>query len=157
MAEHPSSARAMRTACVAAEPMAASARRTGFGTRASKIPGNRVLALGPVGVWREAHTPRAPWAAQVVHVGEPRAVSPAALAQRMPKGALAVLQALLRPALAHVPAIEPVCEAGLWPCVTHGARAESPGCGLPDRVHALVPGAGGRATNAGANMPAVGA
>jgi hypothetical protein len=112
------------------------------------------LAVVPVGVWSEAKTTRAPLAAKVTPWGEPLAGSPAALHPRLPKRAQALLQALSRPALANGHAIAKVCDDGLLPDLAQGYVVDSTGCGLPERLPDLFPGAGGRAAKAGAKMHA---
>jgi hypothetical protein len=62
---------------------------------------------------------------------------------------------MLRQALAKVPALDTVCDAGLLTCCTKGYLADSTGFALPDSVHDLFPGAGGSASKAGATMHAV--
>jgi hypothetical protein len=59
-------------------------------------------------------------------------------------------------ALATVHAVAHVGEAGLLTAFTQVSLAESPGCALPESRPELLPGSGGRAAQAGANIPAVG-
>jgi hypothetical protein len=92
------SAGAMLPDCLAADDLAAAARRTGVVKRASKMTGTLLLALVPVGVGREAQPPWAQWAATVPQVEGHVDVSPEALQQRMHKRALAFLQAMRRQA-----------------------------------------------------------
>ena len=56
MAEQPSSVLAMLTEFFAAEQIEATARRTGFVRRTSKITGQRFLALVTCGGWSDATT-----------------------------------------------------------------------------------------------------
>jgi hypothetical protein len=144
----------MFPAFFAADDLEAPARRTGFVTRASKIPGTLFLALVPLGSWRAAPTTLAPLAAQVPQVVEPGAGSPAALHQRLHKRALVVLQDLLRQALATVHAREKGGADGRFPACPKGSLAARTGVGLPESVSALWPGSGGRATQAGATLQA---
>jgi hypothetical protein len=146
---------AMVPDCFSSDDIEATARRTGFVQRASKMTGQLFLALVTFGAWRDAHTSLAQWAAQVTQLDEQQAVSPAAISQRMPQSALAFLQDLLSPALAKVHALTPVCDAALCPACPKGYLAESRGFELPNTFHALLPGAGGSAAQAGATMQAV--
>jgi hypothetical protein len=138
----------------AADDLEAPARRTGFVTRASKIPGPLFLALVPWGSWRAAPTTLAPLAATVPQVGEPGAGSPDALHQRLHKRALVLLQAMLGQALATVHALETGGAEGLFPACPKGALAARTGVGLPESWSALLPGSGGSATQAGAKRQA---
>lgn len=155
MAAQPSSARTMLTAFFAAEHIAAAARRTGLVQRASTMTGQLLLALVTFGVWSAAHPSRAPWAAKVTPWADQLERSPAAIDQRMPKGALAFLQDMSRPALATVYVLAKGCEDGLFPGFPKVYLAESTGLALPDSLPALLPGSGGRAAQAGAKMQAV--
>jgi Transposase DDE domain len=155
MAEQPSSALTMLTEFFSAEHIEASARRTGFVKRASKMTGKLFLALVTFGVWSDAHTSLAQLAAKVTQLDDPLEISPAAIYQRMNKGALAFLQDMIRPALAKVHVLEKVCEDGLFPGFTKVYLADSTGFALPDSLQALFPGSGGSAAKAGAKMQAV--
>ena len=155
MAEHTLSSLAMLTAFFSAEHIEASARRTGFVQRTSKITGKIFLALVTFGVWSDAHTTLAQLAAKVAQLGEQLAVSPEAIYQRMNKGALTFLQDMIRQALAKVQVIEKVCEDGLFTFFTKVYLADSTGFGLPDSLHDLFPGSGGSAAKAGAKIQAV--
>jgi hypothetical protein len=59
------SALSMFTDFFASDDIAAAARRTGFVTRASKLTGQRFLALVTFGGWSDATTTLAQWAAKV--------------------------------------------------------------------------------------------
>jgi hypothetical protein len=144
----------MGTDCFASDDIEATARRTGFVNRAAKITGQIFLALVTFGVWDDADPTLAPLAAQVTPLDEQRAVSPEAIDQRMHKRALAFLQALLCQALAQGQTLEKVGDAGLLPAFAKVYLAASTGLELPHSVHALLPGSGGRATQAGANIQA---
>jgi hypothetical protein len=154
MAEQMSSALVRLTACFSAEHIEATARRTGGVQRASKMTGHMFLALGTCGLWRAAKTTRAPWAAQGTPGGEQAEVSPEALHQRRNKRALAFLQERLRQALANVPRRETVCAEGLCAYLSKVSLTESTGCGLPASLKHLLPGSGGRAAKAGAQLQA---
>jgi len=104
----------MLTDCFAADDIEATARRTGFVKRASKITGKIFLALVTFGVWSDATTTRAQWAAKVTQLGEPLAVSPEALHQRMHKRAVVFLQEMIRIALTKVQTLDHVCDDGLF-------------------------------------------
>jgi Transposase DDE domain len=155
MAEQPSSALTMLTEFFSAEHIEASARRTGFVKRASKMTGKLFLALVTFGVWSDAHTSLAQLAAKVTQLDDQLEISPEAIYQRMNKGALAFLQDMIRQALAKVHVLEKVCEDGLFPGFTKVYLADSTGFALPDSLQALFPGSGGSAAKAGAKMQAV--
>ena len=74
---------------------------------------------------------------------------------RMNKKARALLQAMLRQALATVQSLAHVCDDGLLTAFTPVSLADSTGFGLPEAVHKPFPGSGGSAAKAGATMPAV--
>jgi hypothetical protein len=149
------SAVAMLTDFFASDAIEATARRTGFVKRAAKITGKIFLALVTCGVWNDADTTLAQLAAKVTQLAEQRAVSPEAIYQRMNKRALAFLQDLLCQALAKVQTREKVCDDGLFPAFPKVYLADSTGVELPNSLHALFPGSGGRATQAGAKIQAV--
>jgi len=85
----------------------------------------------------------------------PVAVAPEAIQHRLHQRALACLHDLLRQALAQVQAVEPVCHDGLLTDFPKVALADSTGFALPDSLHELLPGSGGSAATAGAQIPAV--
>jgi hypothetical protein len=85
-----------------AEQLEAVARQRGVVQCASTMTGKISLALVSFGMWRNAKTMLAQWAAKVPHLSQRFAVSPEALPQRMNKRALAFLQELLRQALAKL-------------------------------------------------------
>jgi hypothetical protein len=95
MAEQPSSALAMLTEFFSGEHLEATARRTGFVQRTSKITGKLFLALITFGHWSDAQTPLAQLAAKATQLGTQVAVSPEALYQRMNKRAEGVSQVLM--------------------------------------------------------------
>jgi len=145
----------MLTDFFSSDDIEATARRTGFVKRVSKLRGNLFLALVTCGTWSDATTTLAPVAAQVPQVDEQVAVSPEALHQRRHQRAVAFLQEMIRQALAKVQTIEHVCADGLFTAFTKGYLADSPGFGLPDSLHDLWPGSGGSAAKAGAKIQAV--
>ena len=155
MREDTPQALAMFTAFFASDALETTARRTGFVKRASTITGHLFLALVTFGSWRDAKTTLAPLAAQVTQVDEHGEVSPEAIHQRLNKRARAFLQDRLRQALAKVHAREKGCAAGLLTFFPKGYLADRTGVELPDTLHDLFPGSGGRAAKAGATIPAV--
>lgn len=149
------SALAMLTDFFSSDDIEATARRTGFVKRASKITGKLFLALVTFGSWSDAQTTLAQLAAKVTQVVEQVEVSPEAIHQRMNKRALVFLQDMIRQALAKVQALEKVCADGLFTAFTKVYLADSTGFGLPDSLSDLFPGSGGSATKAGAKIQAV--
>lgn len=148
------SALAMLTDFFAADDIEATARRTGFVQRASKITGKLFLALVTFGSWSDAQTTLAQLAAKVPQVVEHLEVSPEAIHQRMNKRALVFLQDLMRQALAKVQTLEKVCDDGLLAYFTKVYLVDSTGFGLPESLKDLFPGAGGSAAKAGAKIQA---
>jgi hypothetical protein len=155
MAEQTLSSLAMLPEFFAAEPIEASARQTGFVKRVAKITGKLFLALVTFGVWSDATTPLAQWAAKATQWDEQVALAPEAIYQRMTKSALAFLQDMLRPALAQVHSLEKGWDDGLFPGFPKVDLADSTGVALPDSLHTLFPGSGGSAGKAGAKIQAV--
>ena len=149
------SAVAMLTDFFASDDIEATARRTGFVQRTSKITGKLFLALVTFGVWSEAKTTLVQLAAKVTHLGQHVDVSPEAIHQRMNKKAIAFLQDMIRQTLAKVQSLEQVCDDGLFPAFTKVYIADSTGFELPEELHKTFPGAGGSATKAGAKIQAV--
>ena len=146
MAEHTLSSLAMLTEFFTAEHIEATARRTGFVKRASKITGKIFLALVTFGVWSDANTTLVHLAAKVTQWDDQLEVSPEAIYQRMNKSALAFLQDLIRQALAKVQALAHGCDEGLFPAFTKVYLADSTGFALPNSLHDLFPGSGGSVT-----------
>ena len=149
------SAVSMLTDFFASDDIEATARRTGFVNRASKMTGQLFLALVTFGVWSDATTTLAPLAAQGTQVGEQHEVSPDALHQRMPKRALVLLQEMIRTALTKVQTLAQVCDDGLLTYFPKVDLVDSTGFGLPESLQDLFPGSGGRATKAGAKIQTV--
>jgi Transposase DDE domain len=149
------SAVAMLTDFFASDDIEATARRTGFVQRTSKMTGKLFLALVTFGVWSEAKTTLVQLAAKVTQLGQHVDVSPEAIHQRMNKKAIAFLQDMIRQALAKVQSLEHVCDDGLFPAFTKVYIADSTGFGLPEELHKTFPGAGGSAAKAGAKIQAV--
>lgn len=155
MADHTLSSLAMRTEFFSSDHSEAAARRTGFVHRASKITGKLLLALVTFGVWSDAKTTLAQLAAKVAQLGAQVAVSPEAIPQRMNKGALAFLRAMIRSAVEKIHSCQTGGEAHLFAYFTQVHSADSTGCGLPDSLQHACPGAGGSAAQAGATMQLV--
>jgi hypothetical protein len=155
MAEQPSSALAMLTEFFSGEHIEATARRTGFVQRTSKITGKLFLALVTFGSWSDAQTTLAQLAAKATQLGTQVAVSPEALYQRMNKRALAFLQAMIGTTLAKIQACAHVCDESLFAPFARVHLADSTGFGLPDSLQDTFPGAGGSAAQAGAKIQLV--
>jgi len=145
----------MLTDFFSSDDIEATARRTGFVKRASKLTGKLFLALVTCGAWSDATTTLAQLAAKVTHLDEQVEVSPEAIHQRMNQRALAFLQDMLRQALAKVQSREKVCDDGLCTDFTKVYLADSTGFELPESLHDLFPGSGGSAAKAGAKIQAV--
>jgi hypothetical protein len=114
MAEQMLNALSMLTEFFAVEHIEASARRTGFVKRASKITGKIFLALVTFGVWSDAKTTLAQLAAKVTHVDEHIEVSPEAIYQRMNQRAIAFLQDMIGKVFDPIRSIDNVCDDGLF-------------------------------------------
>jgi hypothetical protein len=145
----------MLTDFFAADDIEATARRTGFVQRTSKLTGKLFLALVTFGAWSEAKTTLAHLAAKASQWCPPVAVSPEAIHQRMNKKAMAFLQDMLRQTLAQLQSLDHVYDDGLFPAFTRVYSAASTGFELPDERYKTVPGAGGGAARAGAKIHAV--
>src|SRR5215510_14819854 len=78
----------------------ASARRTKFVQRASKITGKLLLALLTFGRWSAPKTPVPQLAAKAAQLDVPVEITPEALQQRMTERAVAFLRDLLQTAFA---------------------------------------------------------
>src|ERR1700757_1671948 len=111
----------------ASDAIEATARRTGFVKRTSKLTGKLFLALVTFGAWSDATTTLAQLAAKVTQLDQQVEVSPEAMHQRMNQRALAFLQAMIRQALAKVQAIDKVCDDGLFTAFTKVYLADSTG------------------------------
>src|SRR2546428_11528149 len=99
------SAVSMLTDFFASDDIEATARRSGFVKRTSKITGKIFLALVTFGAWSDAKTTFAQLAAQVTQLDEHIDVSPEAIYQRRHKRAHAFLLEMIPHALAKTPAI----------------------------------------------------
>jgi len=145
----------MLTDFFASDAIEATARRTGFVKRTSKLTGKLFLALVTFGAWSDATTTLAQLAAKVTQLDEQVEVSPEGIHQRMHQRALAFLQDMIRQALAKVQSVETVCDDGLFTDFTKVYLADSTGFELPESLHELFPGSGGSAAKAGAKIQAV--
>jgi Transposase DDE domain len=155
MAEPELSSLTMLTELFSAAHLEASARRTGFVRRASKITGKLFVALVTFGQWSTAKTSLAQWAAKAAQLCKPVDVSPEAIHQRMNRRALAFLQDLIQTAFAKLHAGDTSCEEGLFTPFPRVYIADSTGFGLPDTLKDHFPGAGGSAGQAGAKIQLV--
>ena len=149
------SAIAMLTDFFVADDIEATARRTGFVQRTSKITGKLFLALVTFGTWSEGKTTLAQLAAKGTQLRQPVEISPEALHQRMNKKAIAFLQDMLRQVLGKLQSLTPVGDDGLFAAFTKVYLADSTGFALPDTLQKTFPGAGGSAAKAGAKIQAV--
>jgi hypothetical protein len=110
------------------------ARRTKLVQRAATITGKLFLALA-------AKAARAP-----------AAVNPAKPPRPVPSSAAAARRGGHPRArrVAQLPTVGTRCADGRFAAFGRGHIVDSPGCGLPESLHAEVPGAGGRGSQAGA-------
>lgn len=138
-----------------AEQIEASARRTGFVRRTSKITGKLFLALVTFGPWSTPKTSLAQLAAKAAQLPRPVEVSPEAIQQRMTTRALAFLQEMIQTAFAKLYASDTICDERLFAPFAAVLLADSTGFGLPDSLKDLFPGAGGSAARAGAKIQLV--
>jgi hypothetical protein len=139
----------------ATEHIEASARRTRFVQRASKITGKVFLALVTLGRWSTPKTTVAQLAAKAAQLDEPVDLTPAALQQRMTARAVAFLRDLLQTAFATLHPSGTLCEDGLFAAFGRVHIADSTGFGLPASLKEEFPGAGGSGSKAGAKIQLV--
>ena len=92
----------------------ASARRTKFVQRTSKITGKLFLALVTFGRWSAAKTTVAQLAAKAAHLDEPVDITPEALQQRMTVRAVAFLRELVQTAFTKLHSGDTICEEGIF-------------------------------------------
>ncbi len=133
----------------------ASARRTTFVQRASKITGKLFLALVTFGRWSAAKTTVPQLAAKAAQLEEPVDITPEALQQRMTARAVAFLQELLQIAFAKLHTGDTICEEGIFVPFPRVHIADSTGFGLPESLAKEFPGAGGSGSKAGAKIQLV--
>src|SRR5262249_19158952 len=129
MAEPLPSALTKLTEFFSADHIEASARRTGFVQRASKITGKVFLALVTFGAWSTTKTSLAQLAAKGAQLPKPLEVSPEAIHQRMTRRALAFLQEMTQAAFAKLHASDTECDGGLFAHFTSVHIADSTGFG----------------------------
>jgi hypothetical protein len=133
----------------------ASARRTKFVQRASKITGKLFLALVTLGRWGSAKTTVPQLAAKAAQLDQPVDITPEALQQRMTARAVAFLQDLLQTAFAKLHTGDTMCEEGIFAPFSRVHIADSTGFGLPESLAKEFPGAGGSGSKAGAKIQLV--
>jgi hypothetical protein len=133
----------------------ASARRTKFVQRASKITGKLLLALVTWGRWSMAKTTVPQLAAKAAQLDKPVDITPEALQQRMTARAVAFLQDLLQTAFAKLHTGDTICEEGIFVPFPRVHIADSTGFGLPASLAKEFPGAGGSGSKAGAKIQLV--
>jgi Transposase DDE domain len=133
----------------------ASARRTKFVQRASKITGKLFLALVTFGRWSTAKTTVPQLAAKAAQLDTPVEITPEALQQRMTARAVAFLQDLLQTAFVKLHTGDTICEEGIFAPFSRVHIADSTGFGLPESLAKEFPGAGGSGSNAGAKIQLV--
>jgi hypothetical protein len=137
------------------EQIEASARRTKFVQRASKITGKLFLALVTFGRWSAPQTSVAQLAAKAALLAQPVNITPEALQQRMTERAVAFLQDLLQTAFAQLHTGDPGCDESLFAPFARVHIADSTGFGLPASLQEQFPGAGGSGSKAGAKIQLV--
>src|SRR5215475_574366 len=138
-----------------ADQIEASARRTKFVQRASKITGKLFLALVTLGRWSTAKTTVPQLAAKAAQLDAPVNITPEALQQRMTARAVAFLQDLLQTAFAKLHTGDTICEEGIFAPFPRVHIADSTGFGLPASLAKEFPGAGGSGSKAGAKIQLV--
>jgi Transposase DDE domain len=138
-----------------ADQIEASARRTKFVQRASKITGKLFLALVTLGRWSTAKTTVPQLAAKAAQLDTPVDITPEALQQRMTARAVAFLQDLLQTAFAELHTGDTICEEGIFAPFPRVHIADSTGFGLPESLAKEFPGAGGSGSKAGAKIQLV--
>jgi hypothetical protein len=109
----------------ATDQMEASARRTKFVQRASKITGKLFLALITFGRWRVPQTTVPQLAAKAAQLDIPVDITPEALQQRRTARAVAFLQDLLQTAFAKLHTGATLCEEGIFASMSPGAGRSS--------------------------------
>jgi DDE family transposase len=155
MAEPWLSTVAKLTEFFATDQIEASARRTKFVQRASKITGKLFLALVTVGRWSAPKTTVAQLAAKAAQLDAPVEITPEALQQRMTERAVAFLRDLLQTAFAQLHTGDTVCDDGLFVSFGRVHIGDSTGFGLPASLKEQFPGAGGSGSKAGAKIQLV--
>src|SRR6185436_4249158 len=139
----------------AADQIEASARRTKFVQRASKITGKLFLALITFGRWSTPKMTVPQLAAKAAQLDIPVDITPEALQQRMTTRAVAFLQDLLQTAFAKLHTGSTICEEGIFAPFSRVHIADSTGFGLPESLAKEFPGAGGSGSKSGAKIQLV--
>jgi hypothetical protein len=139
----------------ATDQIEASARRTKFVQRASKITGKLFLALVTFGRWNTAKTTVAQLAAKAAQLDVPVDITPEALQQRMTVRAVAFLQELVQTAFTKLHTGDTICEEGIFAPFPRVHIADSTGFRLPESLATEFPGAGGSGSKAGAKIQLV--
>jgi hypothetical protein len=155
MAEAWLSAVTKLTEFFSADQIEASARRTKFVQRTSKITGKLFLALVTFGRWSAPHTTVPQLVAKAAQLDVPVEITPEALQQRMTARAVAFLRDILQAAFAKLHTGETVCDDGIFAPFPRVHIADSTGFGLPESLQAEFPGAGGSGSKAGAKIQLV--
>jgi len=127
----------------ASDQIEASARRTKFVQRISKLTGKLFLALVTLGRWGSAKTTVAQLAAKAAQLASPVDITPAGLQQRMTERAVTFLREVLQSAFATLHSVGTVCEDGLFAAFGRVHIVDSTGFGLPASLATEFPGAGG--------------
>jgi len=138
-----------------ADQIEASARRTKFVQRASKITGKLFLALITFGRWSAAKTTVPQLAAKAAQLDVPVDITPEALQQRMTARAVAFLQEIVQRAFTKLHTGDSICEEGIFAPFSRVHIADSTGFGLPESLQKEFPGAGGSGSTAGAKIQLV--
>jgi hypothetical protein len=138
-----------------ADQIEASARRTKFVQRASKITGNLFLALVTFGRWSAAKTTVPQLAAKATQLDIPVNITPEALQQRMTVRAVAFLQEVPQTAFTKLHTADTICEEGIFAPFPRVHIADSTGFALPESLAKEFPGAGGSGSKAGAKIQLV--
>ena len=139
----------------AADQIEASARRTKFVQRTSKITGKLFLALMTFGRWSTPKTTVPQLVAKAAQLDVPVEITPEALQQRMTERAVAFLRDLLQTAFAKLHTGDTVCDDDLFAAFGRVHIADSTGFGLPESLKEQFPGAGGSGSKAGAKIQLV--
>jgi len=138
-----------------ADQIEASARRTKFVQRASKITGKLFLAWVTFGRWSAPKTTLAQLAAKAAQVEQPVDVTPEALQQRMNERAGAFLRDMIQTAFPQLHTADTVGDETLFAAFGRVHIADSTGFGLPESLKEQFPGAGGSGAKAGAKIQLV--
>lgn len=138
-----------------ADQIEASARRTKFVQRTSKITGKLFLALITFGRWSAVKTTVPQLAAKAAQLDEPVDITPEALQQRMTARAVAFLQELVQTVFTKLHTGNTICEEEIFAPFARVHIADSTGFGLPESLQKEFPGAGGSGSKAGAKIQLV--